>query len=83
LERLGGEPWIRLPRQLSKVPSWGIFLRQNGQPVVEPLQNEFARLLLNAAHGKPAKQLLRGLAGKEAEELLRFAVSEGLLQPIT
>jgi len=81
LETLGGEPWSRLPKLLGKDPSHGIFFCQNGQPVVETLQADFARLLLGATGQKTAEQLLRGLPYKEAEELLRFAVMEGLLWP--
>jgi radical SAM superfamily enzyme YgiQ (UPF0313 family) len=81
LEMLGGEPWDKLVKRLNNNPSYGIFFCQNGQPVVEALQTDFARLLLGSTGQKTAEQLLRGLARDEAEELLQFAVTAGLLMP--
>lgn len=83
LERRGGEPWERLIKQLSEEPSYGIFMCQGGQPMIEALQEDFARLLLGSNGRKPAEQLLRRFARDEAEELLHFAVTEGILLPAT
>ena len=83
LEMLGGQSLETLPRQLTPEPTYGIFLRRQGEILIETLQEDFARMLLGAKNGKSGAQLLQGLHPAEGEELLQFAVTEGLLLPLT
>ncbi len=83
LEMLGGQPLELLVRQLPAEISYGIFLRRQGEILIEALQEDFARMLLGAGTGKSGQQLLRELPPAEGEELLRFAVAEGLLIPLS
>ncbi len=81
LEEFGGESLPRLSKKLKRSPSYGIFLQQQGEPLVESLQDEFARLLLHADGKRQTMDLLRGLSRQEGLELLQFAVAQGVLQP--
>lgn len=82
LEELGGEKLGWLAKQLTAEQSYGIFLRQQGQPVVESLHSDFAQLLLNADGLRSTKQLVQGFDRQSATELLHFAVSQGILLPV-
>lgn len=83
LEEIGGEKMAWQVKQLSQTPSYGIFLQQAGQPIIESVQDDFARILLAADGQTPTKELLRGGEPQTAVELLQFAVAQGLLQPTT
>ncbi len=83
LEEVGGEKLSWLVKQLRKEVSFGIFLRQQGQPLVESLDPEFARILLKADGHQTAKKLLKEADLQSGTELLQFAVSQGLLLPVT
>ena len=83
LEEVGGEKLSWLVKQLRKEVSFGIFLRQEGQPLVESLDPDFARLLLRADGQPTAKKLLKGFDQQSGAELLQFAANQGLLLPAT
>ncbi len=70
-------------RQLNQVPGQVIFLRQQGEVIVEELDDDFAALLLQAREGKTRQQLSKGLSPQLAAELLDFAIGQGLLLPVT
>lgn len=81
LEQIGGEKLDWLAKQLTAETSYGIFLLQTGQPVIESLQPDFAHLLLAANGQLTTEELLRGIERQSASELLQFAVSQGILLP--
>lgn len=83
LEMFGGQPLESLARQLTPEVSYGIFCRQQGEMMIEALQEDFARMLLSAKSSRTGTQLLQGLPPAEGDELLQFAVAEGLLLPAT
>ena len=78
-----GEKLNWLVKQLRAKPCYGIFFRQQGQPVMEALQPEFAQLLLSADGQQATQTLLQGLEPQLAMELMQFAVEQGLLLPTT
>ena len=81
LEAVGGEKLDWQFQQLSGEPSYGIFLQQHGETIVETLDHDFARLLLKADGQHSTTELIRGFDRQTAIELLQFAVNQGLLQP--
>lgn len=83
LEQVGGEKLSWLVKQLNAETSYGIFLHQHGQPVVESLQPDFAQLLLSASGQQETEKLLHGIERQTANELLQFAVEQGILLPAT
>lgn len=83
LEEVGGEKLSWQTKQLTAESSYGIFLQQQGQPVIEALENDFAQLLLKADGQKTAQQLTANFDQQTALELLHFAVGQGLLLPTT
>lgn len=83
LEEFGWDELSRLAKRLQPAPGYAIFLRQQGEPLIESLDDEFARLLLGANGRKTGKELAKGLHRQQAEELLLFAVNQGLLLPAT
>lgn len=83
LEEIGGEKLSWQIKQLTTESSYGIFLQQQGQPIIEALQNDFAQLLLTADGQKSTQKLVHDLDRQTALELLQFAVGQGLLLAVT
>jgi len=81
LEAVGGEKLDWQFQQLSHEPSYGIFLQQRGETIIETLDHDFARLLLKADGQHSTTELIKGFDRQAAIELLQFAVNQGLLQP--
>ncbi len=81
LETVGGEPLKKIIRKVTPEPEKLIFLRQQGEVIVESLDDDFATLLNRARNKKTTKQLLQGIEPQTATELMDFAVSQGLLLP--
>jgi len=81
LEEIGGEKLSRQIKQLTNEGSYAIFLRQQGQPIIEVLENNFAQLLLQADGQQKTPQLLAGFDRQTGLELLQFAVAQRLLLP--
>ncbi len=82
LEMVGGEPLEKMFRQLTADPGYAIFLRQQGDVIIESIDQDFARMLIQAKKGQTAQQLLQGFDPQAAEELLDFAITQGLLLPV-
>ena len=83
LEMLGGLSWKKLAKQLRKEQSFAIFFRQEGQPIIESIEADFARLLLAANDQQAAGPLLQRRQSAKQDQLFRLAVTEGLLIPTT
>jgi radical SAM superfamily enzyme YgiQ (UPF0313 family) len=83
LEEVGGEKLGWLVKHLRAEPSFGIFLQQQGQPIVESISAEFAELLLATDGQQSTGQLLAGSEPQTTDELMQFAVSQGILLPAT
>jgi len=83
LEMVGGESLEKMFGQLTTDPGYAIFLRQQGEVMIESLDEEFAQILLRATKETATPQLLKGLDQQSAKELMSFAVTQGLLLPIT
>ncbi|MCK4503017.1 MAG: radical SAM protein [Desulfuromonadales bacterium] len=83
LEMVGGESLAKICRQLEPEPGHAIFLRQQGEVIIEALDDDFAALLGRAKTAKTRQQLGHGLAPELATELLDFAIAQGLLLPVT
>ncbi len=83
LERVGGESLDFMFRKLKREHQYAIFLRQRGEVMTESLDDDFAMLLTAADGEKSGSQLFRGLDPESTEELLEFAVTQGLLLPVT
>ena len=82
LEQVGGESLEKMFRQLVTDPGYAIFLRQQGEVIIESIDQDFARMLIQAKEEKTTQQLCQGLDPQTAEELLGFAITQGLLLPI-
>ncbi|MDX2493414.1 MAG: B12-binding domain-containing radical SAM protein, partial [Desulfuromusa sp.] len=82
LEMVGGESLEKIFRQLTPEPGYAIFLRQQGEVIIESLDDDFAQMLTKATKTTSTRQLLRDLDPQAAEELLNFAVTQGLLLPV-
>ncbi|MEA3362183.1 MAG: radical SAM protein [Thermodesulfobacteriota bacterium] len=82
LEMVGGESLEKIFRQLSPEPGDAIFLRQQGEVIIESLDDNFAQMLTRATKTTSTRQLLQDLDPQAAEELLNFAVTQGLLLPV-
>ena len=82
LEMVGGESLEKMFRQLTVDPGYAIFLRQQGEVMIESLDEEFAQMLLRATKKAATPQLLKGLDPQSVKELMSFAVTHGLLLPI-
>ncbi len=83
LAAVGGEKMAWQLKQLTCEPSYGIFLQQQGQTIIETLDDDFAQLLLAADGQRSTAELVRNLDRQSALELLQFAISQGLLLPAT
>lgn len=81
LEMAAGETLEQLRKQLTLEPGHAIFLRQQGEIVIEVLDDTFARMLINAQKGQTGQQLHREIDPQLADELFDFAVTQGLLLP--
>ena len=79
IEEAGFANLQQLAKRLRPEPGHMIFLRQNGQVVIEQLDDEFVRFLQAAKQVRTTSQLLGMLAPDAAEELFSFAVEQGLL----
>ncbi|NOQ42221.1 MAG: hypothetical protein GQ563_06950, partial [Desulfuromusa sp.] len=82
LEMVGGESLEKIFKQLTPEPGYAIFLRQQGEVMIESLDDDFSRLLNRASEEVTTEQLLRGFDPHSAEELLDFAITQGLLLPV-
>ena len=82
LEMVGGESLEKMFKQLTSEPGYAIFLRQQGEVMIESLDDDFARLLNRASKRVTTEQLLRDLDPQTATELFDFATSQGLLLPV-
>ncbi len=80
IETYGGEPLKKLTGLLSKEKEYVIFLRQKEDVIIEALNDDFARLLLQADGSKNLAELLRLHKHVHAEEI-DFAIAQGLLIP--
>lgn len=80
-EMVGGEPLEKIFKQLAPEPEHTIFLRQQGEVIIEALDADFATILNRAREEKTTQQLSRNLDPQLAEELLEFAITQGLLLP--
>ena len=83
LEMVGGESLENIFKQLAPDPGYAIFLRRQGEVIIESLDDNFVELLTWATGEKTTPQPLRGLDPQSADELLEFAVTQGLLLQIT
>jgi len=83
LAAVGGEKMVWQLKQLTREPSYGVFLQQQGQTVIETLDEDFAQLLLAADGQRSTAELVKNLDRESALELLQFAVGQGLLLPAT
>lgn len=83
LEAIGAEPLATIDAQLERDPGYGLFLRQEGQLVIETLDETFAQMLLSATAAQSGQALLDQLDSGEKGELITFAVEQGLLLPVT
>ncbi len=65
------------------VGSMALFMRRNSEVICESLSEEMQSLLKNSNGSLSPKEIFAGsLPQATGEELVRFAVSEGLLQPV-
>jgi len=71
----------QLRKQLTPEAGQAIFLRQQGEIIIEALDETFAEMLLNAKEGNTGQHLKKGIEPQLAAELLDFAVGQGLLLP--
>jgi len=83
LEMVGGEPLQKMFRQLNTDPGYAIFLRQQGEIIIESIDRDFAQILGRATRAIATPQLLKNIDPQLAEEFLGFAVTQGILLPIT
>ncbi|MCD6583013.1 MAG: radical SAM protein [Desulfuromusa sp.] len=81
LEMVGGEPLEKIFRQLTPEPEYAIFLRQQGEVIIEALDDDFARMLNRVREEATTQQLLQDLDPQVADELFDFAITQGLLLP--
>ena len=79
---VGGEPLGKIFKQLAPEPGYAIFLRQQGEVIIESLDDDFAKMLNLATNEKPTQQLLQDLDPQVADELFDFAITQGLLLPV-
>ncbi|MEA3543818.1 MAG: B12-binding domain-containing radical SAM protein [Thermodesulfobacteriota bacterium] len=79
LEMAGGASLEEIAKQLLPEPGDAIFLRQQGEVMIESLDADFAQMLNRAREVKTTQQLLRDLDPQAADELFNFAVTQGLL----
>ncbi len=79
LEMVGGEPLEKMFRQLATDPGYAIFLRQQGEVIIESIDPDFAQMLIQAQEEQTTQQLRQGLDPQTAGELLDFAITQGLL----
>ncbi|SEA77819.1 Radical SAM superfamily enzyme YgiQ, UPF0313 family [Desulfuromusa kysingii] len=82
LEAVGAEPLERANHHLSPNPEVAIFLRQQGEVIIESLDDNFAQILLRARTENTLDHFVTEIDPQLAEELLDFAVSQGILLPV-
>ena len=83
LESWGGEPLSAIFRRLDQEPCEAVFLKNNDDIIIESLNEEFALMLTRAKAAKSGLQIMEGLERHSAMELLQFAVTQGILLPVT
>jgi hypothetical protein len=73
----------RAVRQLTPHKGYGIFLQQQGELIMETLDDQFATLLhkANKNEGEKRNILSAGLDRHSAQELIDFSLTQGLLIP--
>ncbi len=81
LEMMGGDTLKNVYRQLHPEPCQVVFLRQQGEVIIEALDDDFATLLLRSKSASTRQQLGQGLPVDLTNELLDFAIAQGLLLP--
>jgi hypothetical protein len=82
LETLGGESLAKTARRLQQEPGQRLFLRMEGEMIVEGLDDTVARMLQLATTPQSGKSLLDQLDPQDAEELVLLAVEQGILLPV-
>lgn len=79
LEMFGGEKLKIIEEQLTQDPAHAVFLRQDGEMMIETLDPAFAALLLKSRKTSSGTQLISGIDRQTGYELLTFAVAHGLI----
>ena len=82
LELLGEEPLTKANKKMAPEPGMAIFLRQQGEIIIESLSDDFAQILNRAKTGKSLQELAQGIDPQLAKELLDFAITQGILLPV-
>ncbi len=80
IETYGGEPLKKVAGLMSKEKEYVIFLRQQEEVMIEALNDDFARLLLQA-DGRQNFADLRRLHKRVHPDEINFAIDQGLLIP--
>ncbi len=78
---MGGDTLTNVYRQLQPEPCRVVILRQQGEVIIEALDDDFATLLLRSKSASTRQQLGQGLPVDLTNELLDFAIAQGLLLP--
>ncbi len=81
LEMMGGESLEKISRQLIPESEQVIFLRQQGEVIIESLDDNFAQMLIHARKEHTLNQLAQNIDPQSADESLNFAITQGLLLP--
>ena len=82
LELFGGEPLAKANKKMAPEPEVAIFLRQQGEVIIESLDDDFAQILDRAKTEKSLQELAEDMDPQLAEELLDFALTQGILLPV-
>ena len=82
LELLGGEPLVKAIKKMAPEPGLVVFLRQQGEVIIESLGDDFAQILILARQEKTPQELTEGIDPQLAKELLDFAITQGILLPV-
>ena len=82
LELFGGEPLAKANKKMAPEPGMAIFLRQQGEVIIESLDDDFAQILNRAKTEKRLQELAQGIDPQLAKELLDFAITQGILLPV-
>ncbi len=82
LELFGGETLAKANKKMALEPEVAIFLRQQGEVIIEALDDDFAHILDRAKTEKGLQELTEDIDPPLAEELLDFAINQGILLPV-